>query len=59
MDAGSWGAIQGANSAKIMKTTTNITPVAARGLWRAVRRNEMAAVVIPSYYKDDAMRRRK
>lgn len=54
MDAGSWGAIQGAKSAKIMKITTNTTPVAARGLWRAVRRNEMAAVGIFSYYKDHA-----
>lgn len=54
MDAGSCGAIQGANNAKIMKITTNTTPVAARGLWRAVRRNEMVAVWISSYYKDGA-----
>jgi hypothetical protein len=48
MAAGSWGAIQGANRAKITKTMTNTTPVAARGLWRALtateRRNEMAEV---------------
>lgn len=54
MDAGSWGAIQGANSAKITKTTTSITPAAASGLWRAVRRSEMAAVAISSYYRGDA-----
>src|SRR5271169_936246 len=48
MAAGSCGAIQGANSAKITKTTTSTTPVAASGLWRAfratLRRNEMAVV---------------
>lgn len=48
MVAGSWGAIQGANKAKVTKITINTTPVAASGLWRrfpvAERRNEMAAV---------------
>lgn len=48
MAAGSCGAIQGANRAKITKMTTNTTPVAASGLWRAFtateRRNEMAEV---------------
>src|ERR1022692_73278 len=44
MAAGSCGAIQGANKAKITKRMTNTTPAAASGLWPAVRRNEMAAV---------------
>ena len=48
MEAGSCGAIQGANSAKITNTTTNTAPVAASGLWRAFtaieRRSEMAGV---------------
>src|SRR6202035_4602478 len=48
MKAGSRGAIQGANSAKITKTMTSTTPIAASGLWHAFpttkRRNEMAAV---------------
>src|SRR5579864_5994827 len=48
IDAGSRGAIHGANRAKITKTTTNTTPAAASGLWRAFpatrRRNEMAAL---------------
>lgn len=35
MDAGSWGAIQGANSAQKTNTITSTTPVAASGLWRA------------------------
>src|SRR3989442_10499071 len=43
MWAGSCGAIHGANRAEMTKITTNTRPVAARGLWRAVRRNEMAA----------------
>src|SRR5437763_16353237 len=34
--AGSCGAIQGANSAKVMNTRTSTTPIAARGLWRAL-----------------------
>ena len=42
--AGSWGAIQGANSAHTRKMTTNTTPVAAKGLWRAARGSEMVAV---------------
>src|SRR5580692_988066 len=46
--AGSCGAIQGANRAKITKIMTNTTPVAASGLWRAFptteRRNVMAEV---------------
>src|ERR1019366_6182509 len=46
MAAGSCGAIQGANSAKITNTMTSTAPVAASGLWRAFpaaqRRNEMA-----------------
>src|SRR5580693_3378124 len=54
IEAGSWGAIQGAKRAKITKIRTNTTPVAARGLWRAfpvaqpssLRGNEMAAVDI-------------
>ena len=48
MEAGSCAAIQGANRAKITKMTTNTTPVAASGLWRAFptidRRSEMEAV---------------
>jgi hypothetical protein len=44
MAAGSWGAIHGANSAKITKMTTSTTPAAAKGLWPAARRSEMAAV---------------
>src|SRR5271165_4350085 len=52
MAAGSCGAIHGANRAKITKTITNTTPVAASGLWRtfpaAQRRNEMAVVDIES-----------
>src|SRR5579863_8920802 len=48
MAAGSCGAIQGANSAKITNTITNTTPIAASGLWRAFpaaqRRNVMAMV---------------
>src|SRR5579864_2872560 len=48
IDAGSRGAIHGANRAKITKITTNTTPAAASGLWRAFparrRRNEMAAL---------------
>src|SRR5271169_7183080 len=52
IDAGSCGAIQGANRAKIRKTATNTTPIAANGLWRAfpatLRRNEMAAVDMDS-----------
>src|ERR1700683_3720595 len=44
MAAGSCGAIHGANRAKIKKTITRTSPVAASGLWRAVRRNEMAVV---------------
>src|SRR2546422_11320277 len=43
MWAGSCGAIHGANRAEMTKITTNTRPVAARGLWRAVRRDEMAA----------------
>src|SRR5271165_1890319 len=47
MEAGSWGAIQGAKRAKITKITTRTTPVAASGLWRAIvairLRNGMAA----------------
>jgi hypothetical protein len=38
-----------------MKTTTRATPIAAKGLCLAVWRNEMAAVVIPSYYKKDGV----
>src|ERR1700678_2788481 len=52
MAAGSCGAIQGATSAKITKITTNTTPTAANGLWRAFpatrRRNVMAAVDMSS-----------
>src|SRR5580700_8321992 len=33
--AGSCGAIQGANAAKIRKMMTNASPTAASGLWRA------------------------
>src|SRR5216684_6479999 len=48
MEAGSCGAIQGANSAKVTNNTTNTAPVAASGLWRAFtateRRSEMAVV---------------
>jgi hypothetical protein len=52
MAAGSCGAIQDANKATITKATTNTTPAAASGLWRAFcvaqpatrRRNEMALV---------------
>ena len=44
MWAGSCGAIQGANRAKITKITTNTTPLAANGLWRAARGSEMAIV---------------
>src|SRR6266436_5843190 len=40
--AGSRGAIQGAQRAKITKMTTNTAPVAASGLWRAARGSEMA-----------------
>src|SRR5271168_2793852 len=36
MAAGSRGAIQGANRAKITKTRTSATPAAASGLWRAL-----------------------
>src|SRR5580700_1100543 len=54
MAAGSCGAIQGANRAKITKTITNTIPVAASGLWRAFpaaqRRNEMAAVDMVELY---------
>src|SRR5438552_11046082 len=46
IEAGSCGAIQGAKIANSTKIDTNTTPVAARGLWRAARRNEMAAVDI-------------
>src|SRR5258708_24627323 len=46
IEAGSWGAIQGANNAKTRKIATSTTPIAASGLWRALpatrRRNEMA-----------------
>src|ERR1035438_7960559 len=52
MDAGSCGAIQGANSAKMTKIKTRSTPIAANGLWRAfparLRRNEIAAVDMDS-----------
>src|SRR5450631_4136117 len=44
MWAGSWGAIQGANSANTTKMTTSTTPIAARGLRRAARGSEMARV---------------
>src|SRR5579864_5318100 len=48
IDAGSCGAIHGANSANITKTTTSTTPAAASGLWRAFpatrRPNDMAAL---------------
>jgi hypothetical protein len=57
MEAGSCGAIQGANNAKIMKITTNTTPVAAKGLRRAVRRNEMAAADMSSNQWRTAQRR--
>src|SRR6266568_3607554 len=47
MEAGSCGAIQGANRANATKTMTSTTPIAASGLWRAFpatrRRSEMAA----------------
>jgi hypothetical protein len=53
MAAGSCGAIQGANRAKITKRITNTTPVAASGLWRAFpaseRRNEIAVVDMTEY----------
>src|SRR5437867_3918607 len=42
--AGSWGAIQGAKRAKITKMKTRTTPIVARRLWLAARRNEMAVV---------------
>src|SRR5215469_17520019 len=45
--AGSWGAIHGANTAKITKRMTSTTPAAASGLWRAfpaMRWKEMAEV---------------
>src|SRR5215469_8086931 len=47
MAAGSWGAIHGANTAKITKRMTSTTPAAASGLWRAfptMRWKEMAEV---------------
>src|SRR5882724_1225946 len=44
MYAGSWGAIQGANTAKITKMMTNTAPVAASGLWRAARGSDMERV---------------
>ncbi len=44
MRAGSCGAIQGANKAEKTKMTTSTTPIAAKGLWRAARGNEMEAV---------------
>src|ERR1700716_1364363 len=46
IEAGSCGAIQGANRAKTTKMVTKTIPVAASGLWLAVRRIEMAAVDI-------------
>src|SRR5713226_540263 len=48
MWAGSWGAIQGAKRAQRTNTTTDTTPTAANGLWRARRGSEMAAVDIGS-----------
>src|SRR5258708_2820634 len=48
IEAGSCGAIEGANRAKRMKITASTTPIAASGLWRAFpatrRRSEIAAV---------------
>jgi len=53
MWAGSWGAIQGANKAKITKTRTSTTPIVASRLCLAARRNEMAAVDKLEVYKHD------
>src|SRR5579863_109822 len=44
MWAGSWGAIHGAKTARVMKITTRTAPVVARTLWRAARGSEMGAV---------------
>ena len=44
MYAGSCGAIQGADIAKITKKMTNTAPIAASGLWRAARGSEMERV---------------
>src|SRR6266852_7930925 len=55
--AGSWGAIQGAKIANSTKIDPNTTPVAARGLWRAARRNEMAAVDIRTKSYSQSARR--
>src|SRR5919109_2623389 len=46
INAGSWGASQGADTAKITKIETNTTPVVASGLLRAARRKEMAVADI-------------
>src|SRR5579885_1826338 len=53
MDAGSCGAIHGAKIAKIKKTMTTTTPIAAKGLWRAfprMRRVKEMAVVDTAVY---------
>jgi len=42
---------QGARIAHSTKIDTNTTPVAARGLWRAARRSEMAAVDMRTQFK--------
>jgi hypothetical protein len=42
MKAGFWGAIHGANRAKMMKVTTRTPPIVASGFRLAARRNEMA-----------------
>src|SRR5580698_5304819 len=44
--AGSCGAIQGANRAKITKMMTSTTPVAASGLWRAFPATERLNVMV-------------
>lgn len=46
MCAGSCGEIQGAKIAEKTKMETSTTPMAASGLWRAMRGSEMARVDI-------------
>jgi hypothetical protein len=47
MWAGSWGAIQGAKMAEKAKITTRATPIAARGLRRAMRVPLLASCQLP------------
>ncbi len=44
MWAGSWGEIQGANKARMIKSATRTAPVVAKALWRAARWSEMGRV---------------